>query len=263
MRQIFNKLNVLAFYDNSDDGTLDILNDFKANCAIDINIGIGVDILINSESRSTLKTENIAFARNALLKQIKENFSNYEYFMMLDTNEYACIGDINLRTLENAMTNNNEWDAISFDRVAGYYDLWALSFDPYIYSFFHFNQDWKLVLELMRESFTNLLAEYRKNKPAALIPVYSAYNGFSLYKTNKFLNCAYNTNIQLDLFPAELLQKQIELINSPLSNRTNDDCEHRAFHLEAIRKNGAKIMVSTQFLFAKCIDPPKNMRGAA
>jgi len=261
MRQIFNKLNVLAFYDNSHDNSLEILNDFKANCAL----GTDIDILINSESRSksALKTENIAFARNALLKHIKEYFHDYEYFMMLDTNEYACIGDINLNTLENAMTNNSEWDAISFDRAAGYYDLWALSFDPYIYSFFHFNQDWQLVLEKMRTSFTNLLADYRKNKPAALIPVYSAYNGFALYKTNKFLNCAYNTNIQLDLFPAELLQKQMELINSPRSNRTNDDCEHRAFHLEAIRKNGAKIMVSTQFLFAKCIDPPKNMRGAA
>ena len=259
MKQIFNKLNVIAFYDESDDGTLEILNRFKANMAT----GIYLDILINTKMKSALKTENIAFARNSLLKHIKENFSNYEYFIMMDTNEYACIGDINLNILENAIANNSQWDAISFDREAGYYDLWALSFDPYIYSFFHFNMDWKLLLEQMRTAFTNLLIVYRNNKPADLIPVYSAFNGFALYKTNKFLNCAYNTNIQLDLFPAALLQKQMELIKSSISYRSNDDCEHRAFHLEAILKNDAKIMVSTQFLFAKCINPPENIRGAA
>ena len=33
-----------------------------------------------------------------------------------------------------------------------------------------------------------LLNDYKINKPDKLIPVYSAFNGFSIYKTTKFLN---------------------------------------------------------------------------
>jgi len=257
LTQSFNELKVIVFYDDSRDKSLELLNSYKENS------GIAVDILINTKPKSTIRTENIALARNSLVNQIKEKYSNYDYFIMMDTNEYSCIGDINLNTLDDAIANNSKWDAISFDRAAGYYDLWALSFDPYIYSFFHFKTDYKDIMERMRTAFQNVLESYRINKPDELIPVYSAFNGFCLYKTSKFLNCSYNSTIQRDLFPPDVLQKQIEIIKTEISDRKVDDCEHRAFHLDAIQKNNAKIRVSTQFLFSKCVDPPPNLRGPA
>ena len=257
LTQSFNELKVIVFYDDSQDKSLELLNSYKENS------GIAVDILINTNPKSKIRTENIAFARNSLVNQIKEKYSNYDYFIMMDTNEYSCIGDINLNTLDDAIANNGKWDAISFDRAAGYYDLWALSFDPYIYSFFHFKTDYKDILERMRTAFQNVLESYRTNNPDELIPVYSAFNGFCLYKTSKFLNCSYNSTIQPDLFPPDILQKQIEIIKTEISDRKVDDCEHRAFHLDAIQKNNAKIRVSTQFLFSKCVDPPPNLRGPA
>ena len=39
------------------------------------------------------------------------------------------------------------------------------------------------------------------------------------------------------------------------------DCEHRHFHLEAIKKNNARIRISTKYVFSKFNNPPKNSRG--
>lgn len=114
---------------------------------------------------------------------------------MMDSNEYSCIGDINLEVIMSVLSRD-DWDAISFDREAGYYDTWALSFEPYMYSFFHFT-NWNKVVNMMRDEFRKLLADYKNNKPDELIPVYSAFNGFSIYKTDKFVNCKYDSNINL------------------------------------------------------------------
>ena len=256
LEPFFKKLNIVVFFDLSRDKSLKILIDFKRNNTIEL------DIIINKKDKSNSRTENIAFARNSLLENIKEKFANYEYFIMMDTNEYSCIGDINVNVFKYALENHALWDAISFDREAGYYDTWALSFDPFIYSFFHFTNSSKVVGE-MRSAFNLLLADYKINKPEKLIPVYSAFNGFSIYKTTKFLNCSYSSNIQLDLFPADSIKNQTILTNALIVNNFTNDCEHRKFHLEAIKKNNAKIMISTKFLFSKFINPPPNLRGPA
>ena len=144
----------------------------------------------------------------------------------------------------------------------GYYDTWALSFDPFIYSFFHFAK-WNHVVELMRTQFKELMDEYNKNKPNEFIPVYSAFNGFAIYKTSKFLDCSYSSIINLQLFPEDILLHQIKIVNSNIINYLTNDCEHRHFHLEAIQKNNAKIKICQDFLFAKFVNPPKNLRGPA
>lgn len=53
----------------------------------------------------------------------------------MDNNKYNCVGKINIDILKKSLLLNN-CDSLSFDRVAGYYDTWSLSFNPYIYSFF-------------------------------------------------------------------------------------------------------------------------------
>jgi len=256
LAQCFDTLHVVAFYDESHDHSLHILHDFNRNNSINLTI------LVNNNAKLAERTANIAFARNALLDYVRTNFADYDYFIMMDTNEYSCIGDIQLDVFKDAIDKRDLWDAISFDRDAGYYDTWALSFDPFIYSFFHF-KDWKNVVEEMRIAFNSLLNDYKTNYPDKLIPVYSAFNGFAIYKTSKFLNCSYSSNIDLDMFPHDSINKQIELMNVDVIPILNNDCEHRKFHLEAIKKNGAKIMISTKSLFAKFDNPPPNLRGPA
>jgi len=253
--ELFSKIQILVFYDKSTDSSLEILEKYKEKHR-------NIEIIVNEKERTVVRTENISIARNSLLQTIREKYSDYSYFIMMDSNEYSCIGNINIKILEKMLRRKEEWDAISFDREAGYYDTWALSFDPFVYSFFHCEQ-WNRVVDLMRTSFKNLLEDYKKNKPEQLIPVYSAFNGFSLYKMEKFINCLYNSNIDIKLFPKETVQKQMQTIQTKIIPRFTNDCEHRHFHLEAIKKNGAKIRICTDFLFAKFIDPPKGLRGPA
>uniref|UniRef100_A0A6C0HBZ7 Glycosyltransferase 2-like domain-containing protein n=1 Tax=viral metagenome TaxID=1070528 RepID=A0A6C0HBZ7_9ZZZZ len=255
INEVFSKIQILAFYDNSSDKSLDILHEFKETHG-------NMEIIINTNPKCELRTQNIANARNGLLEIIRKKYNDVPYFIMMDSNEYSCIGNINIHVLQKVLERSDEWDSLSFDREAGYYDTWALSFDPFIYSFFHF-ANWRPIVELMRTNFKELMDEYNKNKPNEFIPVYSAFNGFAIYKTSKFLDCSYSSTIDLKLFPKDILLNQIKMVNSNIINNLTNDCEHRHFHLEAIQKNNAKIKICQNFLFAKFINPPKNLRGPA
>ena len=166
LNEIFNT-KILVFYDHSIDKSLYLLNNYNKHYN-------NMEIIVNNNKKSTIRTENIALARNTLLQLIREKYNKYEYFIMMDSNEYSCVGNINIDTIKETLLINN-WDCISFDREAGYYDTWALSFEPYIYSFFHFN-NWQHVVSMMRNDFTILLNNYKNKKSDELIPVYSAFN---------------------------------------------------------------------------------------
>ena len=266
--KLFNKLTVVAFYDASADKSYSILESFKnqysnsgstlietviiSNKIKEIRMNFGNASRVTNKSR----TMRIATARNEILNYMRfahKRGQGNNYFIMMDSNEYACVGQINLDTLRNALQSSDEWDSISFDREAGYYDYWALSFDPHIYSFFHVQNKYDVLNKMITE-FAIKLNESRDSN--TLIPVYSAFNGFAIYKTNMFLNCSYSSFIHIHLFPKQLLTAKIV-------NYFKNDCEHRKFHLEAIKKNGARIMVSPLSIFYKLPIPNPSLRGPA
>ena len=218
IRHIFYRMVINVVYDISKDNSYQILEDFKKkNEDKKMAERIPVNIVINTAERNiNSKSENIARCRNILLDMIRKRYSNYDYFIMMDTNDYSCIGQINVQLMHDIMhPENNEfdndisnYDAFTFDREAGYYDWWGLSFDPYIYSFYHISNSFK-VNDQMKKMFTDILHYYRIHRPNELIPVYSAFNGFGIYKTNKFLNCSYSSDIQMDLFPKHIIHNLI------------------------------------------------------
>jgi hypothetical protein len=272
IRHIFHRMVINVVYDVSKDSSYKILEDFKKqNEDKPANERIQLNIIVNATKKNpNSKSENIANCRNILLGIIRKRYSNYDYFIMMDTNDYSCIGPINVQLMQDIMHPSNDeitensyfsnYDALTFDREAGYYDWWALSFDPYIYSFYHISNSFK-VNDQMKKTFNGILEFYRTNHPNELIPVYSAFNGFGIYKISKFLNCSYSSDIQLDLFPKDIIHKLINTTKSNIYNHFKDDCEHRKFHLEAIKKNNAKIGVSTKYMFFKQENPPPNVRG--
>ena len=78
----------------------------------------------------------------------------------------------------------------------------------------------------------------------------SAFNGFAIYKTNKFINCRYDGSLNLNYIPKKLLLENIKFSGKMiLNNEKKQDCEHRSFHFEAIIKNHAKIRISPLCLF--------------
>lgn len=274
IRHIFHRMVINVVYDISEDNSYQILMDFKKqNEDKPMNQRIHMNIVINTTKRNLQsKSVNIAVCRNMLLDMIRRSYRDYKYFIMMDTNEYSCVGKINVQLMHDIIYSDLEdpksdkymskYDAITFDREAGYYDWWALSFDPYIYSFYHIVNSFK-VAEQMKIMFTDMLNYYRTSHPNSVIPVYSAFNGFGIYKTNKFLNCSYSSDIHIDLFPKPIIHRLIYITKSNIHNHYKDDCEHRKFHLEAIQKNNAKIGVSTQYMFFRHENPHPKLRGPA
>jgi hypothetical protein len=89
-----------------------------------------------------------------------------------------------------------------------------------------------------------------------LLPCISAFNGFAIYKTHKFLNTYYDGRIRLDLVPPQNLEAHKKAANSKLVYKKyvtvdgrSEDCEHRAFHIMARQRDAARIMISKDVVF--------------
>jgi glycosyltransferase involved in cell wall biosynthesis len=253
---LFNEVKIIVAYSHSQDNSLNILLNNTENLSVEI---INVNIIPNVN-----KTRNISNARNALVQRIRDKYSHFHYFIMMDANEYSCIGEINVDLVKETLNRCDEWDAISFNREAGYYDHWALSISPYVYSFCHF-VDARTAVTKMRHYFNPILDDFAKNKPNEYIDVLSSFDGFSIYKTNKFIDCHYSDSIVVSLFPPNSIQQHVQTvgINILPYPYTEFDCEHRHFHLQAIQKNGAKIKLCPKFMFKKINPPNPYLRGPA
>jgi hypothetical protein len=224
-------------YDESDDNTLELLNQQK-------NIISNMDILINPNPTTQIRTQNIANARNAILNKIKESYTpEWKYFIMIDCDD-VCEYNIDTNTLSKYLTRY-DWDSLSFNRKC-YYDTWALSFDPYIFSCWNWPNA-REVIDIMNAVLEKKLSSLKKNE---LFECYSAFNGFAIYRTSKFLDCTYEWETPINLITKEQLDKNVKAVGTnPFIRPNNDDCEHRSFHLQAIIKNQAKIMISPLCLF--------------
>ena len=237
------KIKIIIFFDHSNDRSLQIIYDYCDTLNLDYTL------LINNNIRSNIRTENISNARNGILQHIRENYPEYPYFAMMDSNHYSCVGKINPEVIQKMLDRKDEWDSISFDREAGYYDDWALSLEPLLYSFDHFNPR-EPVVQKMRVNKNTVLEQYKRNKPNDLIPVYSAFNGFALYKSEIFLKCSYSADIDVQLFPRDSIMNQCHIVQQNIIPHFYGDCEHRKFHLEAIKNCGARIRISLLSLFS-------------
>jgi hypothetical protein len=232
--KLFDEYVIILYYDHSKDNTLKIMEEYAAKNPI-------FNYHINNDPLSIYRTHRIAKGRNYCLQQIREKYSDYEYFVVMDCDDRGS-RKMKINLLENYLKNRNkEWDALSFNYPNNYYDSWALSIRPFVASCNHFKQ---------RDIGANYIKKIIQNiDKRKLIPCYSAFNGFSIYKTNKFINCNYDGRFNLNFIPKSLLIENIRHAGKMILSDTNEDCEHRSFHFQAIRKNHAKIRISPHCLF--------------
>lgn len=247
---LFKDFKIIFSYDESNDNTLNILNSFKKE-------NDKVIILENKNKLSEIRTENISNARNFILEEIRNtNNSDYKYFIMMDMDE-VCNKRFNINVFKKYILNSENWDALSFNRT-GYYDVWALSYDPYMFSCWHYYEDHNnnrnFMKNIVRPHFEKKLNSLKNDE---LIDVYSAFGGFCIYKLEKFINSHYHwkTTDIMKLIPKHLVFKNIEKCDfiEPyiLNNKTKKifDCEHRYFHLFSKKNFKAKIKVSPYPVF--------------
>lgn len=241
---LFNDYTILIYYDQSTDNTLQILKEYQLKNS-------RFNFYINKKPTSNFRTHNIAVARNFCLNFVRNNKERFPYFIMMDFDDVNC-KEVNTNTLEKYL-KREDWDGLSFNTNPSYYDIWGLSIYPFCFSYNHFNNNYNyhgIIKEYVTKQLNSL-------KPGQLLPCISSFNGFSIYKTNKFLYTYYDGRVRADLFSKENIlahakaQKSRGIIYRDYGHIKGryEDCEHRAFHQMARKISGARIMISPEVLF--------------
>jgi len=241
---LFNDYTILIYYDKSSDNTLEILKEYQIK-------NPKLNFYVNSNPTSNFRTHNIAVARNFCLNFIRNNKEKYPYFIMMDFDDVNC-KEVNLEIIKKNL-KRHDWDGLTFNTSPIYYDIWALSIKPYYFSYLHFKQSPTFNHDIFKKYIDHLL----KNVPnGGLLKCLSAFNGFAIYRTHKFLNTYYDGRIRLDLLPTTFINDQSKITNSKVIytkydgvNGNYEDCEHRSFHLMAIKNSNARILISPEILF--------------
>lgn len=242
---LFEDYTILLVYDKSTDNTLDILKEYT-------NKNPKMKLYINRSFVSKYRTHRLAYARNLCVNYVKSQSQEYPLFIMMDFDDVNC-KDLNVNVLTKYL-NRTDWDALSFNTVPRYYDIWALSIYPYCFSYNHFENTPKHNYDVIQNYIEKKL---KRLKPGELLRCISAFNGFAIYRTEKFMGGSYDGNVRADLLPAHYLKAHENASQSKLIyydyghvKGKYEDCEHRAFHIQAINESNAKIMISPDVLFS-------------
>ena len=244
---LFEDYEILVYYDKSTDNTLIKLKQYQ-------KINPRLKIYINSILTSPYRTHRLATARNFCLNYIKtKDLNEYPFFIMMDFDDVNC-KEVRPEILKKYLDRDmDDWDGLSFNTSPMYYDIWALSIFPYCFSYNHF----KNTLIHNHAFIKNYIDKKLKNlKKGELLSCISSFNGFSIYRTSKFLNTQYDGKVRLDLLPKKYLTAHMIAANSKIIFKDYghikgkyEDCEHRAFHMKAINNDNAKIMITKDILF--------------
>jgi hypothetical protein len=232
---LFEDYAIILYYDHSVDNTLEKISSYSIKNS-------KLTYYVNLEKMLEYRTHRIAKGRNKCLELMNQHYNDYEYFIMMDCDD-RCNYNIRLNLLKQYLLRN-DWDSLSFNHPAGYYDTWALSIRPYILSFHH------VINPILGKQYID---NKIKNTPRhKLIRCLSAFNGFAIYRKQKFEDCWYDGKFRLDYWPPKLIQETIYfsgIIIPKNKNKKEEDCEHRFFHVSAIKKHDARIMISPLCLF--------------
>lgn len=247
---IFDDYIIMIYYDKSNDNTLSILKEYQTK-------NPKMMFYVNKNPVSQFRTHNIAIARNFCLNFVRVNREKFPFFIMMDCDDVNC-KDVNVDILKKYV-HRDDWDGLSFNTTPKYYDIWGLSIYPFCFSYNHFENNVKYYNIIQNYVDTLLKKAKKENK---LVECISSFNGFSLYRTSKFLNTYYDGKVRLDLIPKPNIDAHKNITKSKLvfkqyfkpDGNINvdgryEDCEHRSFHIQARQNSGAKIMISPDVLF--------------
>ena len=233
---LFQDTKIYIAYDHSTDDTLSRLHAENATLP-------NMEIIVNIMPLSPIRTERICNARNTLLQTVKAQYKpGWDFFIMIDLDD-VCAYPIKLENIRRYL-GRTDWDCLSWNRPF-YYDIWALSYPPYVVSCWNWGADSTClnVIEHMRSDIQNRLNGCGETD---LYPCNSAFNGIAIYRIVKFHDCVYDwKTMQFESLPQQDLVASIQTFRSyPMYRPLYDDCEHREFHRQAIAKHGAQIRIS-------------------
>jgi GR25 family glycosyltransferase involved in LPS biosynthesis len=255
LNDIFNNLNLLSeqfinfyvicVYDNCNDNSEQLLNEYKNKSKFRV-------LLYNyNNNNSNFTTVRIANARNMCLDIMNQHF-DVDFHFVIDCDDVNVLKwDIDLFKY---YLNNDEWDCLSFNRPV-YYDIWGLLYGEYKHHCWGFKNDSVNVVNHIRQDITNKLNRLNGYE---LFECLSAFNGFAIYRTKKFINVRYDGSyaklkslISDEERMITLNKLKIEMNNNLLEINNNfiECCEHLYYHISAIKNNNARIRISKKCYF--------------
>jgi hypothetical protein len=236
------KISSIFVYDNCTDNSEQLLNEYKTNSNHDVYVK-------HIDNTSRLRTVRIANARNACIDLIYNELTSVSHHIMADCDEIN-VHSWNVETIHKYIKNydNDDWDCISFNRD-GYYDIWALLIDDFKHHCWGFGRKSRTVVNTMRSYIINKIDTSTENSIYCL----SAFNGFAIYKTEKFKDVRYDgtyNNMKSFITDDErestlqLFKTKYGIDHIQIDRSKQECCEHIFYHLSAMQKNNCIIKIS-------------------
>jgi len=215
IRDCFKSSNVIIFENDSDDKTLEMLQNWANNDST-------IDI-ITEKGVKGLRTQRLAYGRNKLLQKSLQLNTDYIVILDLDDVNDTLTRDAFLSSFAYPDNDGNyDWAVMTANQSKLYYDLWALRtvddwmpFDCWGDCVHKQNKGVKWCVD---DRFKHI---EEHDKP---ILVKSAFGGLGIYKTKYLQNCTYDGG-----------KDNYEL------------CEHVKLH-EDIMRNGGKIYINPKMI---------------
>lgn len=248
--ELINELNIniysIFIYDNCSDNSQYILEQYQKTYPNNV-------IVRSIENKSELRTVRIAKARNTCLDILYNELNDIKFHIMIDSDD-VCSKKWNIDIINKYLNNfdNDNWDCISF-HSNNYYDIWALLFDDFKHHCLGFGDKSNTVtFNIMKNVIVDKLNKCSTNS----IDVLSAFNGFCIYKTNRFKGFYYDglyshTKSLITESERNNTQKMLKekynldvIIHDKSIFNTDECCEHIFYHLSA-HNNNRKIKIST------------------
>tara|TARA_Y100000816_G_C26087690_1_gene574225 strand:+ start:753 stop:1601 length:849 start_codon:yes stop_codon:yes gene_type:complete len=209
----FKNYKIIIIESDSSFDTRELFSNFKDSNIIIKRMGC----LKKSLSNGHLRTERIAFSRNQYLKLIfkSKRLSDYDYLIVFDSDGVS--DKINYKSIVDALSIKQKWDAQFSNQTLAYYDIYALRCEGWV--------EYDCILKLNelikknnnpRQAFKDSISSkmIKINRKSPLIKVQSAFGGLGLYKIKSIGKAKYIGSID----------------NIPI-------CEHVTFHKELSKSN--------------------------
>lgn len=248
LRKLFGEFGVVITFDNCNDESETMILNFQKTAPYRV-------LVKNTKFQDKRRTVRIANGRNACLAIMEKEFPDTEYHIVLDADDVNS-NTWNLPLLEKYLSDNR-WDCLTFNRKY-FYDIFALAYDKYVLDFSAFGQKFNGVL---CQKIFNDINQRLKGLPEKqdLFQCHSSFNGFGIYRTEKFKGIRYSGDRSEVLKCYSHQEKQTALLemkrhfNLDLPDvifstaKGGEACEHVAYHRRATQNYGAKIMICKHF----------------
>ena len=225
-------------YDNCSDNSENLLFDYKRK----YNDNVIIKKILNT---SRLRTVRVAKARNVCMYVVYNELKNIDFHIMIDCDDIGA-PKWNIDIIDKYLNNfdGDNWDCITFNKK-DYYDIWALLYDDFKHHCWGFGKESRAVIGVMKQNIVNKIQNSESNN----IQVISAFNGFGIYKTQRFEGFYYD-GLYANFRPLVTNMERMKTIEAfkKLNLNVNlfltpECCEHLFYHLSAV-KQGRIIKIS-------------------